>query len=183
MNKIITKTSYIIGSVTLVLLCAQVAQAASPATLQGEKQCVSQAVEAKVTSCEGGIAIDSKSRTAAEVGTSTKKPPAKKKAEVGPSLDRDMVRDILESAFSQRRKARAIDILKQEIQLITRLANGTPDSDPDKPEILKRLADAYKELYNAINFMARGLDEDIYKARQAGNKQQMNQTACPAKTT
>ena len=151
----------------LILLSGVSAFAASSATLPGEKQCIPQAVETKMMSCEGTVKLGKKGARA-DVGTSTLKEHKKKAAPIGPSLDRNMVKDILESSFTQKRKARAIDILKQEIQLITRLARGTPDSDPDKPEILKRLADAYKELYTSINFMARSLDEKIYEAKQAG---------------
>ncbi|MBN2672290.1 MAG: tetratricopeptide repeat protein [Deltaproteobacteria bacterium] len=154
----------------LLFLNSGVVNAASATTLPGEKQCVPASVEAQVTSCEGAVKLGSKNGRA-QVGTSTKKEREKKKAPVGPSLDRNMVKDILESSFTQKRKARAIDILKQEIQLITRLAQGTPDSDPDKPEILKRLADAYKELYTSINFMARGLEEKIYEANEKGDKE------------
>ena len=152
----------------VILLAGFGASAASAETLPGEKQCVPTAVESKMMSCEGTIKLGKKGARA-DVGTSTLKERKKKKAPVGPSLDRGMVKEILESQFTSQRKARAIDILKQEIQLITRLARGTPDSDPDKPEILKRLADAYKELYTSINFMARSLDEKIYEAKQAKN--------------
>jgi len=155
-------------AVGLFLFSGLNAHAASTKTLAGEKQCIPQAVQNKILSCEGTIKLGKKGARA-DVGTSTLKERKKKKAPVGPSLDRSVVRDILESSFTQKRKARAIDILKQEIQLITRLAQGTPDSDPDKPEILKRLADAYKELYTSINFMARSLDEKIFKAKQSNN--------------
>ncbi|MBN2529513.1 MAG: tetratricopeptide repeat protein [Deltaproteobacteria bacterium] len=157
-------------TVGALLIASTGAKAASSATLPGEKQCVPQAVENKIKSCEGSIKLGKKGARA-DIGTSSIKERKKKKAPIGPSLDRDMVKNILESSFTSKRKARAIDILKQEIQLITRLARGTPDSDPDKPEILKRLADAYKELYTSINFMARSLDEKIFEAKNNGNAQ------------
>lgn len=154
---------------SFILFSGSFANAASSTTMPGEKQCIPKNIESEVTRCEGSIKLGKKGR--ANVGTSTKKERAKKKKPVGPSLDRDMVKDILESSFTKKRKARAIDILKQEIQLITRLAQGTSDNDQDKPEILKRLADAYKELYTSINFMARGLEEKIFDAKEGGNAQ------------
>ncbi|MBN2802016.1 MAG: tetratricopeptide repeat protein [Deltaproteobacteria bacterium] len=150
--------------------------AAAASTLAGEKECIPKSIENQILSCDGVMEIGKSKRTVAKVGTSTKEDVVKKKnLNEGPSLDRQVVKDILEGAFTQKRKARTLDILKQEIALIIRLVKGTPDTDPDKAEILKRLADGYKEMYTAINFMARGLEEDIFKAKEAGDNQKVKQ--------
>ncbi|NLN63549.1 MAG: hypothetical protein GX146_11815 [Myxococcales bacterium] len=143
--------------------------AASGSTLAGEEQCVPKSIEQQVTACEGSLSIGTQMRKA-QVGTSTKPPEVRKKEEVGPSLDRQMVKDIIQSSFSRKREARAIDILRQEIALIKKLADQTPDANPEKAEILKRLADALKEMYDAINFQARTMDEKIFQLQQSGKK-------------
>jgi len=176
MRSIIRHPEYLLAIVALFGFAAGNVSAATTTALQGEKVCIPPEVVTAMTSCETGVNMSKTSRNAALVGTSTKKDEkAKKKADVGPSLDRQLVKDILEGAFTQKRQARTLDILKQEIDLIIRLVKGTPDSDPDKAEILKRLADAYKEMYTSINFMARGLEEQIYNAKEAGDNKKANQ--------
>ena len=141
------------------------ARAEAKGTLADEEVCIPKSVEEKVTTCPGGFKMGSfKSKPKAKVGTSTKKKEEKKeKGPSGPSLATDFVQNIIESSFKRKREVRKMDILKKEIKLILRLAKQTSNDNPEKGEILKRLADAYKEFYDQLNFMARGLDEKIFQ--------------------
>lgn len=148
------------------------ARAESKGTLADEEVCIPKSVEEKVTTCPGGFKMGSfKSKPKAKVGTSTKKKEEKKeKGPSGPSLATDFVQNIIESSFKRKREVRKMDILKKEIKLILRLAKQTSNDNPEKGEILKRLADAYKEFYDQLNFLARGLDEKIFQAKDKRTK-------------
>ncbi len=159
-----------------VLAGAAIAFAAADAaaeTLSDEDVCIPESVEKKVTACPGGVKLSDKAGgPRAKVGTSTKKKEKKKKKDepAGPTLDRDFVKDITKSAFTRKREKKKVDLLKKEIQLIKRLASQTSNDNPEKAEILKRLADAYKSFFDQLNFLARELDEKIFSAKQQGNK-------------
>jgi tetratricopeptide (TPR) repeat protein len=145
------------------------AESAAESSGSGEI-CVPSDVEQRVNSCPKGIKLDKRKR--ASVGTSTKKDIAKKKkTDLGPSLGRDYTRKIIESAFKRKREKKKIDILKREVLLLKRLAASTPDDNPEKAEILKRIADAYKDFYDQLNYMARDLEEKIFQAKKKGDKQ------------
>jgi TolA-binding protein len=142
-------------------------------TLSDEEVCIPKAVEDKVTTCPGGFKMgEFKGSLKAKVGVTKKKKEEKKKPKgpTGPSLGRDYTQAITESAFKRKREKKKIDILKKEIELIKRLAAQTSNDNPEKGEILKRLADAYKEFHDQLNFMARDLDEKIFQAKEAKKK-------------
>ena len=134
-----------------------------------EDVCIPADVEKRVTDCPKGVKLDKRSR--AKVGVSSKKEELKKaKAELGPSIDRDYTRQITENAFKRKREKKKIDILKREVLLLKRLADSTPNDNPEKAEILKRIADAYKDFYDQLNYMARDLEEKIFQAKKKGDK-------------
>ena len=143
--------------------------AAESGVADNPDMCISPEVEKKIGSCPKGIKLDK--RTKAKVGTSTKKDLGNKKpADLGPSLSRDYVRKITESAFKRKRQSKKIDILKREVLLLKRLAASTADDNPEKAEILKRIGDAYKDFYDQLNYMARDLEEKIFQAKKKGDK-------------
>jgi hypothetical protein len=159
-----------IGVCVVVPLCslfyAQVGMAATQ-PIAGEEQCISKAIEDQVTTCPGGFKMGTfGGKPKAKIGTSTKEKEVKKETgPSGPGLEQNFVKNITDSAFKRKREAKKVDILKKEIELIKRLAQQTPNDNPEKAEILKRLADAFKEMYDQYNFMARGLEEKIFQSK------------------
>lgn len=144
-------------------------QAASPAT---EEVCVPKAIEDKVTTCPGGFKMGKFKQGRAKVGTSKKEKEEKKEAKpLGPSLGREFTQQLTESAFKRKREKKKIDILKQEVKLLQRLAEQTANDNPEKAEILKRIADAYKDFYDQLNYMARDLDEKIFLAEKKNKEE------------
>ncbi len=158
----------------LVLLTANRAEAEKKSsTLADEEVCIPKAVEKRVLGCPEDIDL-AKGKLGGAVGTSkAKKKKKKKKGIEGPSLEKGFVQNIIESSFKRKREVRKLDILKKEIKLILRLAKQTSNENPEKAEILKRLADAYKEMYDQINFMARGLEEKIFRQKSKKEKAKM----------
>ncbi|MCP4676902.1 MAG: hypothetical protein GY854_15575, partial [Deltaproteobacteria bacterium] len=141
------------------------------ATAESQDVCIPQSVEEKVQACPKGIEL-AKSKRKFKVGTSSKKEDKKKKKkDLGPSLGRGYTQKIIESAFKRKREKKKIDIIKREIQLLKRLAEQTSDDNPEKAEVLKRIADAYKSFYDQFNYMARDLDEKIFQCKKKKDKQ------------
>ncbi len=163
------------SSVLAIGLALAVAQSADAATKKRAAQsdigvCIDPAIEQKLTTCPGGFKMGKFSRTPkAKVGTSTKERKAPKKIEVGPGIGRGFAARVMESAFRKKREKKKIDILKKEITLIRRLLSTTANDDPEKAEILRRLAIAYSEFYGQLNYMARDMDEKIFKAKKKKN--------------
>lgn len=62
-----------------------------------------------------------------------------------------------------------------QIQKYKRLIDVTNDNDPEKPDLLFRLAELYNEQYRYYDFRARELDEKIFNAGNAGNQPLVNQ--------
>jgi len=57
-----------------------------------------------------------------------------------------------------------------QINKYKRLIDVTNDNDPEKPDLLFRLAELYNEQYRYYDFRARELDEKIFNAGNEGNK-------------
>lgn len=62
-----------------------------------------------------------------------------------------------------------------QISKYKRLIDVTNDTDPEKPDLLFRLAELYNEQYRYYDFRARELDEKIFDAGNAGNQGLVNQ--------
>lgn len=56
-----------------------------------------------------------------------------------------------------------------QIQKYKRLIDVTNDTDPEKPDLLFRLAELYNEQYRYYDFRARELDEKIFRAQNDNN--------------
>jgi len=172
--RILTCVAALVAATVLLAGGNAAAESKSKGTLADEEVCIPKDVEDKVTTCPGGFKMGQfKGNLKAKVGVTNKKEEPKKepKGPSGPSLGRDYTQKIIESAFKRHREKKKIDILKKEIDLIKRLASQTSNDNPEKAEILKRLADAYKEFFDQLNFMARDLDEKIFQAKQKKDKQ------------
>ncbi len=156
---------------SILLLSANESAADKQSKTASEQVCVPKSIEKKVLACPEGIDL-AKSKRKFKVGTSSKKEDKKKKKkDLGPSLGRGYTQKIIESAFKRKREKKKIDIIKREIQLLKRLAEQTSDDNPEKAEVLKRIADAYKSFYDQFNYMARDLDEKIFQEKKKKNKQ------------
>ncbi|MDJ0761687.1 MAG: tetratricopeptide repeat protein [Myxococcota bacterium] len=168
--RIVGAVFLIIGAVTLVSTGAKAAKKKRAEAVDSADVCIAPSIIKKVKACPKGIKMG-KSKKTTRIGTSTKKVARKKKkGPIGPGIGRDFVQKITESAFKRKREKKKIDILKREIELLKNLAKQTPNDNPDKAEVLKRIADNYKDFYGQLNFMARDLDERIFKEKKRDKK-------------
>src|SRR4051794_21956593 len=92
----------------------------------------------------------------------TKPVPKKKEEKSRPSINPD---DIF---AGQGEKVKSIT--DQQINVLKRLIDTTNDNDPEKPDLLFRLAELYNEQRQYNSLRARELDEKIFNAGNAGNK-------------
>ncbi len=139
----------------------------------GGEACIPPSVQKAVTTCDPNIKLGrfdgvSKPKIGTKKIEATKK---KLKKPPAPSLQRQFAKDITESAFKRKRENKRINILKEELKLLVRLADSTSNDDPDKADVLKRVADGYKSYSDQLNFLARDLDEKMYQAQKKGDKQ------------
>ena len=56
-----------------------------------------------------------------------------------------------------------------QISVLKRLIDNTADNDPEKPELLYRMAELYAEQEHYYNFRARDLDQKIFEAQAQKN--------------
>jgi tetratricopeptide (TPR) repeat protein len=61
-------------------------------------------------------------------------------------------------------------VTDQQIKVLRRLIDNTNDSDPEKPDLLFRMAELYNEQYRYYDFRAREIDEKVFNAGNAGNQ-------------
>jgi hypothetical protein len=137
-----------------------------------EALCIPPSVVEEVTSCPADLKMGrfdgvSKLRIGTKTGSDAK---LKKKKPAGPSLKRQFTQETAESAFKRTREKKRINILKEELKLLVKLADSTSNKDPDKADVLKRVADGYKSYADQLNLLARELDEKIYQAKKKGDK-------------
>lgn len=130
--------------------------------------CISPALIKEVTSCDPNLKLGrfngvSKLKIGTRASVGQKK---KVKKPAGPSLQRSFTKETTESAFKRKRENKKISILKEELKLLVRLADSTSNDDPDKADVLKRVADGYKSYSDQLNFLARELDEKVFQARK-----------------
>lgn len=139
--------------------------------LESGEVCIPPSVEKEVNTCPGGVKLDKMKQPRARIKVSDKEEEKKKKKPEGPGLSRDYTREIIESSFKRKREKKKVDILKKELALLKRLAKQTPNDNPEKGEVLKRIADAYKSFYDQLNYMAREMDEKIFQATKKNQTQ------------
>jgi len=60
-------------------------------------------------------------------------------------------------------------VTDQQINVLKRLIDNTSDSDPEKPDLLYRMAELYAEQQRYYNFRARELDAKIFDAMNKGD--------------
>jgi tetratricopeptide (TPR) repeat protein len=59
-----------------------------------------------------------------------------------------------------------------QIKVLQRLIDATSESDPEKPDLLFRMAELYAEQERYYSFRARDMDEKVFDAQQKGNQPQ-----------
>ena len=62
-------------------------------------------------------------------------------------------------------------ITDAQIKTLQKLVNVTSDSDPEKPDLMFRMAELYAEQEHYYNFRARENDQKVFDAQQKGNEQ------------
>ncbi len=140
------------------------------------KECVSSDAQKKISECPSGpqeFAGKKKRGTA----FSSAPPPRKKKA-VSDFKPEDPTQ-ALEGAAQRdarkfRLKNRAQALLIREISGLERLFKTTPKNDPDRPQLIRRLAEGYVELEGAAQ---RDRIQNEIKVQDARRKKQNNTTA------
>ncbi len=78
---------------------------------------------------------------------------------------------IMAEQFKQSTAARVAKLTDQAISTLKRLIKVTGNDDPEKPDFFFRLAEHYRDKKVQYMFRARELDEKIYQASTAGEKQ------------
>src|SRR5262245_55108504 len=59
-------------------------------------------------------------------------------------------------------------VTDSQIKVLQKLIDNTPDDDPEKPDLLFRMAELFAEQEHYFNFRARELDQKIFDAMQSG---------------
>lgn len=135
---------------------------ASPALAQDA--CISDAARAEVADCHNGAttaaATQSPSTQRRQVAVRQVAPPSAPAARRRPGLTLDEG----QVAIEQGRQARALAILRQEIQAVKLLVQTTRTTDPSRPEVIGRLAETYTEYQAALRNASGNLDEQIFCA-------------------
>ncbi len=65
-------------------------------------------------------------------------------------------------------------VTDSQIKLLQKLVEATDDNDPEKPDILFRMAELYAEQERYYSFRARELDEKVFEAQQKGDIGKVN---------
>jgi len=77
---------------------------------------------------------------------------------------------LMAEQFRLKAHAKVAQLTDQAISTLKRLIKVTDDNDPEKPDFFFRLAEHFREKKVQFMFRARELDENIYRARSAGEK-------------
>lgn len=133
---------------------------------QAVTACPSNAPQAARNAAKGGgMAPRSRLRTAAP-----EQQAKKQSGPTGPSIE-------IDAATARGREnvqARAEQLLQREIRILNRLVQNTRQNNPQRPDILLRLAETQFEMQTALNQRVRSFDEPIFQAC----RRQKNRTNC-----
>ena len=139
-------------------------------------QCITASVQTNIGECPSGAPERTKRRVGGSAPQSrlrTAEPVKAEKADsgpTGPGYDIDpATRRGVEAV-----RARQFQLLQREVRILNRLVQNTRQNNPQRPEILLRLAETWFEMQTALNARVRSFDDPIYQACQ----QQKNRTQC-----
>ncbi len=136
-------------------------------------QCITSHIRTSLNECPQGAppprtkgrvtAPQSRLRTAAPVKQETKNAGPQ-----GPSIEID----VATRRGREQVQARAAQLLEREVRILNRLVRNTRQNNPQRPDILLRLAETYFEMQQALNTRMRGFDQPIFQAcRRQKNRQ------------
>jgi len=142
---------------------------AAPAELRAEEPAEGEKEAVRYTRQSGKVKtkakLDTKFKTARK---SAEKDKARREAEAAKAM-------MTAADFARKKAAVARAVSDQQIDMLKRLITSTERTDPELPELLFRLADLYLEKKAYFELQAGTLYEQIYAAREKGNKAKAQQ--------
>src|SRR5262252_1444780 len=91
----------------------------------------------------------------------------------GPKKEKLLDQSLFTTQEMQERFKRVSNINELIIKKTSDLIDRTDDTNPDKPELIYRLAELYNEKRQYNDFNARALDEKIFQSRSQGEKERL----------
>jgi tetratricopeptide (TPR) repeat protein len=136
-------------------------------------QCVAPSVHEAATSCDiagrGPRVRRTGSAPTSQLRAVTRPAAEATEQTTAPGFQIDLAREAGIRATQQRARG----LLDREVQILQRLVRNTRQNNPQRPEILLRLAETYFEMQTAVNAEARAFDERIFQTcTQQPNRQQ-----------
>lgn len=165
-----------LGAVIVSVLCSSIGSlaVAQPGGAAGRGgMCITTTASQSVEQCPANAPqtkrVPLREAPRSRLVASRSRPRAEREGPSGPSYEL--------SAEARRNRseieARARDLLQREIRVLNRLVRNTRQADPQRPDILLRLAETYFEMLLVMNAEMRSFDEPIFQARQARNGQEV----------
>lgn len=152
-------------------------QRQAAAVTTNDSVCVGPQVSARLAECPSaspgarvGASKAGPPAPSSHLSTSKRRTEEKKQAAGGPGFELDPAT----RRNRERLQGRAEQLLRQEIQITERLVRNTRQDDPNRPEVLLRLAETYFELQQTLTARVRSFDEPIFQSCE----QQKNTNAC-----
>ena len=182
--KSVTILSVIFGA---LLLTAEAGAAKSESSDVGEMstECISKAAHDNIAACPAGPAkFDGKKQHGAAFKSMPPPPTKKDRTDSAKPMDAANLSKFAERDTRKTRlQARARALLITEIQGLERLFKRTPKKSGDRPQLVRRLAEAYVELESAAvrDKIASDIKAQDAKAKKKGNAAQFKTEATKAK--
>ena len=151
------------GALTAVSI-ATIALMLSPVSVEAQGACLTASTASEINDCPSGAPRPAKRSGGvprSQLRTAAPQQQAEQNQEpAGPGYEID------ENIRTNRERSqrRAADILQREIRVLNRLVQRTRANNPQRPEILLRLAETYFEMQGALNARVRSFDEPIYRS-------------------
>lgn len=140
-------------------------------------QCVTPGAVSAVNECPSNAPRPSKrspgaSTPRSRLRTAAPQKQAAKQGPTGPSVEISST----QRTGREESQARAASLLEREVQILKRLVQNTRANNPQRPDILLRLAETYFEMQTSLNARVRSFDDPIHQAcRVQKNRQRCNQ--------
>ncbi len=149
---------------------AQETSAAAPRSTGGV--CIASSVQTEINACPSGApaarsgstspAASEAPRSRLRTAAPEKQPQETKQGPTGPGFEIDVSTRRNRAAV----QARQYDLLQREVRILNRLVQNTRQNNPQRPDILLRLAETYFEMQTALNARVRSFDDPIFQACQ-----------------
>ncbi|MEM7609517.1 MAG: tetratricopeptide repeat protein, partial [Myxococcota bacterium] len=138
----------------------------APGLASAQGVCISPSSVSDVNDCPEGAPRGAARRAQGAVPRSqlreaTREAPAQAEQQArGPGFELDE----RTRANREQVRARTAELLQREVRVLNRLVQNTRPNNPQRPDILLRLAETYFEQQQAINSQVRSFDERIFQA-------------------